>query len=57
MRGGGVGTAGGHGEGVTGEELGGNAEGARGEVKRRGKRAFAFCADVGPQAGKRRGAV
>ena len=45
------------GDGVTADELAGNAELAMVEVKRRGKRAFAFCADVGPQAGKRRAAV
>ncbi len=45
------------GDGVTADELAGNAELAMAEVKRQGKRAFAFCADVGPQAAKRRVAV
>jgi diguanylate cyclase (GGDEF)-like protein/PAS domain S-box-containing protein len=45
------------GDGVTANELAGNAELAMAEVKRQGKRAFAFCADVGPQAAKRRVAV
>ena len=45
------------GDGVTADELAGNAELAMAEVKRQGKRAFAFCEDVGPQTGKRRAAV
>jgi diguanylate cyclase (GGDEF)-like protein/PAS domain S-box-containing protein len=45
------------GDGVTANELAGNAELAMAEVKRQGKRAFAFCEDVGPQPGKRRTAV
>ncbi len=45
------------GDGVTADELAANAELAMAEVKRQGKRAFAFCEDVGPQAGKRRAAV
>ncbi len=45
------------GDGVTADELAGNAELAMTEVKRQGKRAFAFCEDVGPQAGKRRAAI
>ncbi len=45
------------GDGVSADELAGSAELAMTEVKRRGKRAFAFCEDVGPQAQKRRAAV
>lgn len=45
------------GDGVTADELAGNAELAMAEVKRQGKRAFAFCEDVAPQADKRRAAV
>ena len=45
------------GDGVTASELTGNAELAMAEVKRQGKRAFAFCEDLGPQAEKRRAAV
>ena len=45
------------GDGVNADELAGNAELAMAEVKRQGKRAFAFCEDVGPQAQKRRAAV
>ncbi len=45
------------GDGVTADELARSAELAMAEVKRQGKRAFAFCEDVGPQAQKRRAAV
>ncbi len=45
------------GDGVTAEELARSAELAMAEVKRQGKRAFAFCEDVGPQAGRHRAAV
>lgn len=44
-------------DGVTAAELVGNAELTMAEVKRRGKRAFAFCEDAGPQAKERRAAV
>ncbi len=45
------------GDGVTADELVRSAELAMAEVKRQGKRAFAFCEDVGPKAQKRRVAV
>ena len=45
------------GNGVTAGELARNAELTMAEVKRQGKRAFAFCEDVGLQAGKHRAAV
>ena len=45
------------GDGVTADEIAHSAELAMAEVKRQGKRAFAFCEDVGPQAGERRAAV
>ncbi len=45
------------GDGVTADELVRSAELAMAEVKRQGKRAFAFCEDVGPNAQKRRAAV
>ena len=45
------------GDGVTANELARSAELAMAEVKRQGKRAFAFCEDVGPQAKERRAAV
>ncbi len=45
------------GDGVTANELARSAELAMAEVKRQGKRAFAFCEDVGPQAGRQRAAV
>ena len=45
------------GDGVTANELARSAELAMAEVKRQGKRAFAFCEDVGPQAGRHRAAV
>jgi diguanylate cyclase (GGDEF)-like protein/PAS domain S-box-containing protein len=44
-------------DGVTAVELAGNAESTMAEVKRRGKRAFAFCEDAGPSAGEHRAAV
>ena len=44
-------------DGVTASELAGNAELTMAEVKRRGKRAFAFCKDAGPSTEKRRAAV
>ncbi len=45
------------GDGVTADELVRSAELAMAEVKRQGKRAFAFCEDVRPQVEKRRAAV
>ncbi len=45
------------GDGVTARELADNAQLAVAEVKRQGKRACAFCEDVGPQAEKRRAVV
>jgi len=45
------------GDGVSADQLVRSAELAMAEVKRQGKRAFAFCEDVGPQAEKRRAAV
>lgn len=44
------------GDGVTASKLAGNAELAVAEVKRQGKRAFAFCEDVNPRAEARRAA-
>lgn len=45
------------GDGVTAEELAHNAELAMAEVKRQGKRAFAFHEDIGPQAEAHRAVV
>ncbi len=45
------------GDGVTAGELAHNAEFAMAEVKRQGKRAFAFCEDVNSRAEARRAAV
>ena len=45
------------GDGVTVRELADNAELAMAEVKRQGKRAFAFCEDVSSRAEARRAAV
>ena len=44
------------GDGVTASKLAGNAELAMAEVKRQGKRAFAFCEDVSSRAEARRAA-
>ncbi len=45
------------GDGVTARELADNARLAVAEVKRQGKRAFAFCEDLGDRAAARRAAI